>query len=128
MKKVAGQLRLQLAQFRALAAFAQFASDLDKFTRSQLDLGQRLTEILKQPQYEPMPVEDQVMSIFAATNHAVDDVAVEKVKAWQSAFLQFMHQRYPDVGRSIATEKALSDDTAQKLKSAIADFNAQWQG
>ncbi|HEX9117701.1 MAG TPA: F0F1 ATP synthase subunit alpha [Anaerolineae bacterium] len=128
MKQVAGQLRLQLAQFRALAAFAQFASDLDKYTRNQLDLGQRLTELLKQPQYEPQPVEEQVMSIFAATNHAVDDVAVDKVKAWQAAFLRFMGQRYPDLSRTIATEKALSDGTKEKLKQAIADFQAQWQG
>ncbi len=127
MRQVAGQLRIQLAQFRALAAFAQFASDLDKFTRSQLELGQRLTELLKQPQYHPVPVEQQVMSIFAATNHFLDDVAVDKVRSWEEEFQRFMTLRFPDIGRTIVAEKRLSDETIQRLKDAIAAFKAQYQ-
>jgi F-type H+/Na+-transporting ATPase subunit alpha len=127
MRQVAGQLRIQLAQFRALAAFAQFASDLDKFTRSQLELGQRLTELLKQPQYQPMPVEQQAMIIFAATNHFLDDVPVDKVRAWEDAFHKFMATRFPDIGRTITTEKRLNDETIQRLKDATAQFKAQYQ-
>jgi F-type H+-transporting ATPase subunit alpha len=127
MRQVAGRLRLQLAQFRELAAFAQFASDLDKATRDQLELGRRLTEILKQPQYEPMPLDQQVMIIFAATNGFLDDVPVEKIRAWEEAFHRFMASRYPDIGRTIMNEKALSNETIERLKAAILDFKAQWQ-
>jgi len=127
MRQVAGRLRLQLAQFRELAAFAQFASDLDKATRDQLELGRRLTEILKQPQYQPMPLEQQVMIIFAATNGFLDDVPVEKIRAWEEAFHRFMASRYPDIGRTIMNEKALSNETIERLKAAILDFKAQWQ-
>ncbi len=126
MRQVAGQLRLQLAQFRNLAAFAQFAQDLDRATRSQLELGQRLTEILKQPQYEPVPLENQVMIIFAATNHYLDDVAVGKLRAWEEAFYAFMKTRYPEIGQSIASEKRITDENTQRLKDAIGDFKGQY--
>jgi F-type H+-transporting ATPase subunit alpha len=126
MRQVAGQLRLQLAQFRELAAFAQFASDLDKATRAQLELGQRLTEVLKQPQYAPMPLDRQVMIIFAATNGYLDDVPVEKVKLWEEAFHPFVTARYPDISRTIMAEKALNPETIERLKAAIMDFKAQW--
>jgi F-type H+-transporting ATPase subunit alpha len=128
MRQVAGQLRLQLAQFRNLAAFAQFASDLDKATRSQLELGQRLTEVLKQPQYEPVPVDQQVTIIFAATNHFLDDVPVDKVKAWELALRTFMNTRYAEIGQTIQQEKRLSDETSQRLRDAIAEFKTQYQG
>ncbi len=126
MRQVAGRLRLQLAQFRELAAFAQFASDLDKATRAQLELGQRLTEVLKQPQYVPMPLDQQVMIVYAAITGYLDDVPVDKVRAWEEALHRFLAARYPDVGRTIMSEKALSDETSGRLKAAIADFKAQW--
>ena len=127
MRQVAGRLRLQLAQFRDLAAFAQFASDLDKSTRDQLELGQRLTEVLKQPQYEPMSLDQQVMIIFAAINGFLDDVPVDKVRSWEIAFLRFMGTQRSDIGRAIMSEKSLSDRTAEDLRTAIAYFKAQWQ-
>jgi len=127
MKQVAGKLRLELAQFRELAAFAQFASDLDKATRDQLERGQRITEVLKQPQYAPMPLDQQVMILFAVTNDYLDDVPINKVKEWEQAFHQFMATRYPDIGRTIMSEKVLTDETIQRLRAAIEDFKAQWQ-
>ncbi|MBM4458838.1 MAG: F0F1 ATP synthase subunit alpha [Chloroflexi bacterium] len=127
MRQVAGQLRLQLAQFRELAAFAQFASDLDKSTRNQLELGQRLTEILKQPQYEPMALDQQVMIIFAATNGFLDDVPVDKVRAWEADFSRFMASQRPDLGRTIMNERTLSEKTTQDLRDAITAFKAQRQ-
>ena len=128
MRQVAGQLRLQLAQFRNLAAFAQFASDLDKATRSQLELGQRLTEVLKQPQYEPVAVDQQVIIIFAATNHFLDDVPVDKVKAWELGLRAFMGTCYAEIGQTIQQEKRLSDELIQRLRDAIAEFKTQYQG
>src|SRR5437667_3135862 len=97
MRQVAGSLRLDLAQFRELAAFAQFASDLDKDTRARLDRGRRLTEVLKQPQYQPVPVEKQVMSIYAATVGYLDDVSEDQVNAWESAFYRYMDANHPEM-------------------------------
>jgi F-type H+/Na+-transporting ATPase subunit alpha len=122
MKQVAGQLRIELSQFREVAAFAQFGSDLDKATRSQLDRGLRLTEILKQRQYEPMPVEKQVMILYAATRRYLDDVSVDKCRAWEQAFLQYMDTTRPDIGQTIARDKVLSKETEQALVEAIKDF------
>jgi len=122
MKQVAGQLRIELSQFREVAAFAQFGSDLDKATRSQLDRGLRLTEILKQRQYEPMPVEKQVMILYAATRRYLDDVAVDKCRVWEQAFLQYMDTTRPDIGQTIARDKMLSKETEQALVEAIKDF------
>src|SRR5262252_4590579 len=101
MRQVAGSLRLDLAQFRELAAFAQFASDLDKATKSRIDRGRRVTEILKQPQYQPVPVEKQVMIIYAATNGYLDDVPVEVVSAWEAAFYRYMDANHPEIGQEI---------------------------
>jgi F-type H+-transporting ATPase subunit alpha len=126
MKQVAGKLRLELAQFRELAAFAQFASDLDKATREQLERGQRITEVLKQPQYAPMPLDQQVMILFAVTNDYLDDVPIDKIKEWEDAFHQFMAARYPDIGRTIMTEKVISEETEARLRAAIEDFKSQW--
>ncbi|HLB11661.1 MAG TPA: F0F1 ATP synthase subunit alpha [Dehalococcoidia bacterium] len=123
MKKVAGPLRLNLAQFRELAAFAQFgASDLDRATLAQLQRGQRITEVLKQPQYEPMPVERQVIIIYAVTNGYLDDVPVEKVRDVETLFHRFMESSHPEIGRAIAGEKTISPATEEPLKAAIQEF------
>ncbi|HKC75185.1 MAG TPA: F0F1 ATP synthase subunit alpha [Chloroflexota bacterium] len=122
MKKVAGRLKLDLAQFRELAAFAQFGSDLDKATRDRINRGQHVTEILKQPQYQPMPVEQQVMIIFAATNGYLDDIPLDKVNEAEANFHLFMSSNHPEIGRFIAETKDLSDETAQALKSAIEEW------
>jgi F-type H+-transporting ATPase subunit alpha len=127
MKQVAGSLRLDLAQFRELAAFAQFSSDLDKVTKARIDRGQRLTEILKQPQYQPVPVEKQVMIIFAATNGYLDDVPVDAVGAWETAFYRYMDANKPEVGQSMIEQSVtgknkMSDDLLKQLRSAIEEY------
>jgi F-type H+-transporting ATPase subunit alpha len=128
MKQVAGSLRLDLAQFRELAAFAQFASDLDKVTKGRIDRGQRLTEILKQPQYQPVPVEKQVMSIFAATNGYLDNTPVDSVTAWEVAFYRYMDANHPEIGKAIVEQSVtgknkMSDDLLKQLKAALDEFN-----
>lgn len=123
MKQVAGKLRLDLAQFRELSAFAQFGTaDLDKATKAQLELGQRITEVLKQPQYAPMSLDEQVMILYAVTNGHLDDVPVDKVRMFEDAFLKFMKMSHLEIGQQIAKEKTISDDAEGKLKSAIAEF------
>nr|WP_320147960.1 F0F1 ATP synthase subunit alpha [uncultured Anaeromusa sp.] len=122
MKQVAGSLRLDLAQYRELAAFAQFGSDLDKATKAVLDRGQRTMEMLKQPQYSPMPVEEQVMAIYVVINGFVDDVAVEHVIAFEEDFLKFMRTNYAEVGKAIVEKKTLDKDTEAALQKAIKDF------
>jgi F-type H+-transporting ATPase subunit alpha len=123
MKKVAGRLRIDLAQYREMATFAQFGTaDLDKTTRAQLDRGQRITEVLKQPQYVPMPLEKQVMILYAVTNGYLDDIPVDKMSSLEEAFHRFMKTSHPDVGKAIASEKALSDKTEEALKNAITQF------
>ena len=126
MRQVAGRLRLDMASFRDLAAFAQFGSDLDKATMAQLNRGLRLQEILKQAQYEPMSVENQVMALFAGVNGFIDQVAVERVKAWEREFLRFMEASHPEVGRAIAEKKAISPETETKLREALQAFQAGW--
>ncbi len=122
MRQVAGKMKLDLAQYRNLAAFAQFGSDLDKATREQLDRGSRLTELLKQPQYEPMRLDRQVMVIYAATNGYMDDVPVDKVRAFETAFLRFMDASHPQIGEKILTAKTIDADAEAALKKAIQDF------
>ena len=123
MKRVAGRLRLELAQYRELAAFAQFGTaELDKATRTQLDRGQRITEILKQPQYAPMPVEKQVMILYAAINGYIDDIPVDKVTTFEADFHRFMQANHPEIGEKIAGEKEISPENEQTLKSAILEF------
>lgn len=122
MKQVAGRLRLDLAQYRELAAFAQFGSDLDKATKAQLDRGQRTTEILKQPQYSPLVVEEQVMVIYTAINGYLDDVAIEEVTKFEQDYLKFMRSNYAEIGKSIREKKALDADTENALKKAIKEF------
>jgi F-type H+-transporting ATPase subunit alpha len=121
MKKVAGKLRLDLAQYRELAAFAQFASDLDKTTRDQLTRGERLVEVLKQDQFVPMPFERQVMIIFAGTSGALDDVPAGSVKAFEDGFHAFMSEKHPDVGEKIRTSKKFDDETAKRLSTALEE-------
>jgi F-type H+/Na+-transporting ATPase subunit alpha len=127
MRQVAGPLKLTLARYRELAAFAQFASDLDKATQAQLARGQRLTALLKQAQFKPMPVEQQVMIIFAATNGYLDTISPDDVARYESEFLAFVAQRYPEVPANILKEKALSDETTERLKAAAQEFTAQFK-
>jgi F-type H+-transporting ATPase subunit alpha len=126
MKQVAGRMKLELAQFRELAAFAQFGSDLDATTQKQLDRGQRITEVLKQPQYQPWPLEDQVMVFFAVTNGHLDTVPLARIAAWQERFLRYMDATHPMVGKTIATTKRLDEPTTKALEMAVADFNAMF--
>jgi F-type H+/Na+-transporting ATPase subunit alpha len=127
MKQVAGTLRLDLAQFRELQAFAQFGSDLDKATQAQLARGQRLTEILKQPQYQPMEVEKQVLVIWAATNGFVDDVAVEDVRRFEAELLRFVENSHPGLLQSIREKKALAEEITSDLQQALKDFKEFWK-
>lgn len=122
MKKVAGKLKLDLAQFRELAAFAQFGSDLDKATREQLDRGQRLTEILKQPQYQPYSLEKEIEIIFAGANGYLDDIPIEKVPSFETNFLRFMEASYPDIGRRILETRDLDKDNEAALRRSIEEF------
>ncbi|MGB9804052.1 F0F1 ATP synthase subunit alpha [Desulfofundulus sp.] len=122
MKQVAGRLRLDLAQYRELAAFAQFGSDLDKATQARLIRGQRMVELLKQKQYAPMAVEDQVMVIYAGVNGYLDDLPVDKVLTFEEEFLNYMHTSHPEVGEAIARTGELSKETEEKLKAAVVEF------
>jgi F-type H+-transporting ATPase subunit alpha len=126
MKSVAGTLRLDLAQYRELAAFAQFGSDLDKATQAQLARGQRLTEILKQPQYAPMDVEKQVLIIWAATNGFTDDIAVDQLRRFETDLLRFVENSHPGLLHAIAEKKTLTDEIKNDLKQALTDFKDQW--
>jgi F-type H+-transporting ATPase subunit alpha len=128
MKQVAGRLRLDMAAYRELAAFALMASDLDKATRSQLERGQRIQEILKQPQYQPMELEDQVIVILAATSGYADPVPVDKMAQWQADLLRFMASSQPEIGKEIVEKKALSDDLRARMATAFGTFSSTWQG
>jgi F-type H+-transporting ATPase subunit alpha len=122
MKKVAGSIKLELAQYREMAAFAQFGSDLDASTQRLLARGARLTELLKQPQYAPMPVEEQVASIYAGTQGFLDSVDVKDVVRYEAAMLSFLRSEKADVLKTIRDSKQLDDDTAKKLKDALTEF------
>lgn len=124
MKRVAGRLRLDLAQYRELEAFATFGSELDRASQAQLDRGARVVEILKQLQFEPMPVSQQVVSIFAATGGFLDDVPVDDVKRFQAELLEFVESRHTDIGQAITEKGELPEDLAKKLESAIEEFRA----
>ena len=125
MRQVAGKLRLDLAQYRELAAFAQFASDLDRATRNQLTRGRALTEILKQPQFQPLPVEKQVAIIWAATNGHLDDVPPEKIGEFETGFYRFLESTHDALLPAIASEKALSDELTSQLETAVAEYKRQ---
>jgi F-type H+-transporting ATPase subunit alpha len=127
MRQVAGRLRLDMAAFREVAAFAQFGSDLDKATQAQLARGQRLQEILKQPQYATMEQEHQVISLFAATNGYADGVSVDKVKSWQTSMLRSLSTSHPEIGRDIADQNRITAETEAALRQALESFNRSWQ-
>lgn len=126
IKQVAARLRMDMAAYRELAAFAQFGSDLDKVTQMQLSRGQRLQEMLKQRQYEPMSLANQVISLFAATNGYADAIPVEKVRSWETSMLKYMDTSFPDITRDIAEKKQITAETADKLKQALQTFNSSW--
>ncbi len=123
MKSVAGPLKLELAQYRDLAAFAKLASDLDKSTQMQLMRGEKLTELLKQPQYQPMSMEDQVAILYGATNGYVNDIPTPRLQEWSKGFIDFLHQKHGDIPQAIASSGQLSDDIKQKLNAALTEFN-----
>jgi F-type H+-transporting ATPase subunit alpha len=123
MRSVAGQLKLDLAQYRELAAFAKLSSDLDKNTQATLTRGEKITEILKQPQYRPQSVEDQVILIFAATRGHLTNIPTPRLQEWSESFLSFVHSKYASIPSSIAESKQLSDDTAKQLADVIGEFN-----
>jgi len=127
-KRVAGGLKLALAQFRELEAFAQLGTELDKVTQSQLDRGYRMVEILKQGQYKPLNVVDQIMIIYAGNSGALDKVERRKVKDWEDQFLKFMKEQKPQVRSLLAKEKALTDEVVKQLDAAIAEFQPQFRG
>lgn len=128
MKKVAGKLRLDLAQFRELEAFAQFGSDLDEKTRAQIERGKRTVEILKQNQYSPIAVENQVAVMFALINGFIDDVAVEKVLEWEEGFHKYLESNGQEVLTAIREKKELSDDVVADLNKIIGEYKETWQG
>jgi F-type H+-transporting ATPase subunit alpha len=127
MRQVAGTLRLDLAQFRELAAFAQFASDLDQASKNRIERGRRVTEILKQPQYSPVPVDKQVMIVFAATNGYLDDVDLDLVSQWEAGLYRYMDANHPEISeemieKSVKAREKMSDDLLKKLRAAIEEY------
>jgi F-type H+-transporting ATPase subunit alpha len=126
MRQVADRLRMDMAQFRDLAAFALMSSDLDKATQQQIERGKRWVEILKQPQYAPMSLDHQVMILFAGKNGYADKVPVESVRDWETAFLRSMDTQHPAVGQSIVAEKRIMDENEKALRAAIEDFAGTW--
>jgi len=128
MKQVAGRLRLDMAAYRELAAFALMAADLDKATRGQLDRGQRMQELLKQPQYEPMEFEEQVMVLLAGTSGYADHVPVDKVRQWETDLLRFMSSSHPEIIKEIVEKKVLDDEIRSKMTKAFETFASTWQG
>ncbi len=127
MRQVAGRLRLDMAAYRSLAAFAQFGSDLDKSTQSQLNRGQRLQEILKQPQYAPYQVDEEVILLFAGTNGFMDSVSVDRVRAWKEEVLRYLGSSCPEIGRDILEKKQITPETDAKLRDALQAFNMSWK-
>ncbi len=126
MKSIAGMLRLEMAQFRELAAFAQFGSDLDKVTQAQLNRGKRLGEILKQDQYKPLPVEKQITIIFATTNGYLDDLAVEQCLPFEQALYEFMDTAFPQVGKQIVEKKELTEPLREEMRKMLDEFKAKF--
>lgn len=127
MKKVAGKLKLSLAQFRELEAFAQFGSDLDEATRQQLELGRRLTELLKQPQYSPVAMEKQVIALYAVNNGYMDDVEVEQIGSFEKDLYEYMDTQGKDVLKDIATKKELTEEIEGKVKASLEKFKQGWK-
>jgi F-type H+-transporting ATPase subunit alpha len=126
-RQVAGRLRLDMAAFRELAAFAQFGSDLDKATQAQLNRGQHLQEILKQPQYQPLSLESQVIEIFAGTRGYADAVNLDDMKRWETSLIRHMETSHPEIGKSIVEEKRITPDTEERLVEVLTAFMSTWQ-
>ena len=126
MRQVAGGLRLDMAAFRELAAFAQFGSSLDKATQDQLNRGQRLQEILKQPQYQPVPLAHEVLAIFASTNGFIDKIETEDVSRWEADMLRFFDASHPEIVKAIEEEKRISDELKEQISTALTNFNTTW--
>jgi len=127
MKQVAGSIKLELAQFRALEAFAAFASDLDKASQQQLSRGRRLVEMLKQGQYVPVKVEEQVTTIFAATNGYIDGYPESDVRRYEKELIEFLKQKHSHIMKNVAEKKTLADDIKKSLKDALEEFKAVFQ-
>ncbi|PKN93119.1 MAG: F0F1 ATP synthase subunit alpha [Chloroflexi bacterium HGW-Chloroflexi-6] len=127
IRQVAGRLRLDMASYRELAAFAQFGSDLDKSTQGQLNRGRRMQEILKQPQYRPVSLEHQVMVLFAGTQGFADEVPVEKMRNWETDLLKYMDVSNPEIGKDISEKRQITADNEKKLREALSAFKATWQ-
>ncbi|NLG97087.1 MAG: F0F1 ATP synthase subunit alpha [Chloroflexi bacterium] len=127
MRQVAGRLRLDMAAYRSLAAFAQFGSDLDKATLAQLNRGQRLQEVLKQPQYAPYQLHEEVLLLFAGTNGYIDKIPVDRVRAWKEDMLRYMERSYPEISRDINEKKVITPETEAALRSALEAFNLSWK-
>jgi F-type H+-transporting ATPase subunit alpha len=126
-RQVAGRLRLDMAAFRELAAFAQFGSDLDKATQAQLNRGQHLQEILKQPQYQPLSMESQVIEIYAGTHGHSDNVPLDQMEKWEEALLKYMETSHPNINKAIVEEKRITPETEEQLEKALAEFMSTWQ-
>lgn len=127
MKKISGPIRIELAQYRELAAFSQFSSDLDPETKEQLAQGERIREILKQDQYKPMPVENQVIIIYAATKKYLIDVEVDDIMDFEKGLFEYIDTKYPEVPASIREDKEIKEDTEKKLIQAIEEFKAEFE-
>jgi F-type H+-transporting ATPase subunit alpha len=127
MRQVAGRLKLDMASYRELAAFAQFGSDLDKSTQGQLNRGRRMQEVLKQPQYEPVSLEHQVIVIYAGTNGFADDVPVEKIRQWENDLKKYMDASHPGIGRDIEEKRVITPENEKKLREALTSFKSSWQ-
>ena len=127
MKKIAAPIRTELAQYRELAAFSQFGSELDADTKEKLAQGERIKEVLKQPQYKPMPVQYQVIIIYVVTNKYLLDIPVEDITRFETEFFEFLDTKYPEVPNAIAQNKEINDETDAKLKKAIEEFKAQFK-
>jgi len=126
-RQVAGRLRLDMAAFRELAAFAQFGSDLDKATQAQLNRGQHLQEILKQPQYQPLSLENQVTEIYAGTHGFADSVSLDKMRQWETSLLKYMETSHPEIGKVIIEDKRITPETEEKIIQALNAFMSTWQ-
>ena len=127
MRQVAGRLRLDLAQYRELAAFAQFGSELDKATQAQLNRGQRMVEILKQDQFAPLPVERQILIVFAGVNGLVDDLPAEAIRAFEQGLIRFVETRYPEIYRELSAKREIGEDLRRKIEQAIREYKEEFK-
>ncbi len=126
MKKIAGSLRLDLAAFRELEAFAQLGTELDKATQRQLDRGERMVELLKQQQYEPMTIAQQVVSIYAGTQGLLDDVEVAHVREFEAAMIKHFKDEHPEVLEEVQETKAISDELSERIQTIVTEFKSHW--